>query len=245
VLGSTAYLDDGCLPRARYERGGDVTGSPILLSHSLDEATPAYGGAEGVQIRAKTSIANGDTANTVELALPNHIGTHVDLPLHFFHRAASLTDYPPEAWVFRAPVLVDVEAGLSGLIEPDSVADIPMDADCLLLRTGHEVNRDGRSYWEAGPGLSADLGLWLRRERPSVRAVGMDLISVTSRLHREAGRAAHRAFLDPAGDGEPIRLIEDMALGGAPAALGVVLVSPLMLTEGDGAPVTVWAFPAP
>jgi len=222
-----------------------MTGSPILLSHTLDETTPAYGGAEGVQIRAKSSIANGDTANTIDLELPNHIGTHVDLPLHFFAEAASLTDYPPEAWFFRTPFLVDVEAGSSGLIEPESVAHLPLGIDCLLLRTGHEKNRGERAYWEAGPGLSPELGFWLRRERPSVRAVGMDLISVTSRLHREAGRAAHRAFLDPAGHGEPIRLIEDMALQGAPAALGAVLVSPLMLTAGDGAPVTVWAFPTP
>jgi hypothetical protein len=68
----------------------------------------------------------------------------------------------------------------------------------------------------------------------------MDLISVTSRLDRDAGRAAHRAFLDPDGLGQPIRLVEDMNLMECPMSVGTVLVSPLRLVGSDGVPVTVW-----
>lgn len=72
--------------------------------------------------------------------------------------------------------------------------------------------------------------------------VGMDLISVSSQLNRPAGRAAHRAFLDPEGEGEPVRLIEDMALQDCPGQLACVFVFPLLLEDADGAPVTVCAF---
>lgn len=216
---------------------------PILLSYPMAEDTPAYGGGVGVTIKQSTAIARGDTANTVEVTLPNHIGTHVDVPAHFFDGAPTLTDFEPESWVFRRPVLRDVEAGSTGLLEPDGLEDLPEDVDLLILRSGHGRTRGTEAYWSGGPGLSAALGTWLREFRPTVTAVGMDMISVTSRLHREAGRAAHRAFLDPEAAGRPIRLIEDMCLGGVPGDLGWVLVSPFMLASADGAPVTVWGFP--
>lgn len=216
---------------------------PVLLSHPMAEDTPAYGNGVGVRIRKTTSIAGGDTANTVEITLPNHIGTHVDVPAHFFDGGMTLTEYPAKSWLFHRPVLRDVQPGESGLIEPEGLEDLPHDTDLLILRTGHGRMRNEEVYWSGGPGLSPALGTWLRDARPSVAAVGMDLISVTSRLHREAGRAAHRAFLDPAGSGQPIRLIEDMDVENAPGDLARVLVSPFMLQSADGAPVTVWGFP--
>jgi len=72
----------------------------------------------------------------------------------------------------------------------------------------------------------------------------MDLISVTSREHREEGRAAHRAFLDPAGEGNPVLLIEDMALAHVRGALRAVCVSPLRVRDADGGPCTVFGWSA-
>ncbi len=221
------------------------SGSVRLLSHPLRPSTPAYGGGEGLTVRPLTAIARGGTANTVELSFPNHLGTHVDLPAHFFDGASTLTDFPPDSWIFTCPALLDVQPSPDGLIHPEGLlGPVPRGADLLLLRTGHEGTRGTDEYWASGPGLSPALGTWLRDERSQVRAVGMDLISVTSRLNRDAGRAAHRAFLDPHGVGAPVLLIEDMALRDCPHHLRFVLVSPLMLGDGDGAPVTVWAFPS-
>lgn len=216
----------------------------VRLSHELDEWTPAYGGGRGLEVVRSTSIAKGDTANTLLLTLPNHLGTHVDTPAHFFEDGAGLSDYQPDDWLFTRPILVDVDTPSGELIGPEALAEeVPGDADLLLLRTGHGLARHTEAYWREGPGLAPDLGFWLRAERPSIRAVGMDLISVTSRLDRESGRAAHRAFLDPKGQGEPIRLIEDMRLVDCPERVAVVIVAPLALRVADGAPVTVWGFP--
>lgn len=218
-----------------------VEWSSFWLSYEMDEHTPAYGGGRGLELARTTAIAEGDTANTVLLSMPNHLGTHVDAPSHFFDGAPTLSDYPSEEWIFRHPVLVDTEVESGHLVEPDHLSSaISGDADIVLIRTGHGRLRGTPEFWEAGPGLSADLGRWLRRERPAVRAVGMDLISVTTRLNREAGRAAHRAFLDPNEPGKPIRLVEDMRLLDCPLELNQVVVSPLRLRGGDGAPVTVF-----
>ena len=217
---------------------------PTLLSHSLSVTTPAYGGGEGFTIEPLTSTEKGDTANTVKLHHPNHLGTHIDLPRHFFGDGATLTDYPLTTWLFDRPVLMDVKVADGELIKmQDLPTAIPHDADLLLIRTGHERRRDADAYWQAGPGLSPELGEDLRAHFPNIRAVGVDLISITSRLRRDDGKAAHRAFLDPSADGNPIILIEDMALQDAPPAmLGRVLVSPFFFDDADGAPVTVWNF---
>ena len=222
----------------------DASGfQPMWLSHELAPSTPAYGGGRGLEIEADSSIAKGDSANTLRLTLPNHLGTHVDVPAHFFVGARSLSDYGPSDWIFHRPTLVDVAVGDGELVESRHISEhVSESADLVLIRTGHEATREGPNYWRAGPGLSAELGLWIRRHRPEVRAVGMDLISVTSRLRRVEGRGAHRAFLDPEGVGEPILLIEDMKLGACPEDIDHVLVSPLPLLEADGAPVTVWCF---
>lgn len=222
------------------------TDPPIRwLCHPLDANTQSYGDGERLQVESTSSIEAGDTANTVRLTLPNHIGTHIDLPLHFFDPAPSLDSVPPEGWWFASVQLVEFEGPLDGLIGIDSLsAAVDPECELLLIRTGHQSTRGTDAWWSAGPGVSAELGSWLRAHRPSVRAIGLDTISVTSRLHREEGRAAHRSLLDPDAPGDPVLPIEDMDLSGiTPSDLGAVLVSPLRVRGADGVPVTVWAFP--
>jgi kynurenine formamidase len=221
-----------------------TTGAPLWLSHVLSPRTPAYGGAGGLRIEPATEIRAGASANTSLWSLPNHLGTHLDAPRHFFEGAETLDQPAPAFWICERPVLVDVPSSDDALIGPEAIsAQVPAGADMVLLRTGFERWREDARYWERNPGLTAALGEWLRRERSSVRFVGLDAISITARAHREEGRAAHRAFLDPARDGYPIYLIEDMALASASPGLARVAVVPLRVGEADGGPCTVLAWP--
>ena len=140
-------------------------------------------------------------------------------------------------------MLLDVEVSDGQIFAPYHVAtDIPAGTDLLLIRAGHVSRRGSPAYWERGPGLSRELGSWLRERFPSIRAVGVDTISRTTRFRRHEVREAHRAFLDPQMPGEPIILIEDMALEGCSSYLISVLVAPLMLEGADGAPCTILGF---
>lgn len=212
----------------------------LWLSHPLSPETPAYGGGEGMCIELLTRIAAGDTANTSRLILPNHLGTHVDVPRHFFNSGPSLTDYPPEFWLFENPLLLDVPGDDGYLISPNDVAhSMTAETDLLLLRTGYEQYRGETRYWHHNPGLAPELGTWLRTCSPSVRMIGMDVISVTSRHHRTEGRAAHRVLLDPNGPGLPVLPVEDMALSHVEGPLARVIIAPLRVREMDGGPCTV------
>ena len=217
--------------------------TPIYLSHPFSNDTPLYGGANDINISRVGSIQTGDTANTLNLSFPNHSGTHVDVPYHFFEDGKKLTDYDASFWLFHHPVCVDVCGDDGYLVKYDDVVDsINLDTDLLLIRTGYEKYRDENIYWQKNPGLSVDLAKELRLKHPNVRAVGMDVISTTSRLHREEGRKAHREFLGTKYKSNPIILIEDMSLNDYTDKLKKIIVLPLLISGADGSPCTIIAY---
>lgn len=209
----------------------------ILLSHILNEQTPLYGGARDLHFRPAKSIAAGDSSNTMTWTLTNHAGTHMDAPRHFVEKGASVTDFAAEDWMFGKVVLKDIAPVAAGhLIGPGDLGDLE-DGDLLLIRSGFERHRGEDLYWKDSPGLHKDLAPALKERMPSLRAVGMDFISVSNINNREMGRVAHRAFL-----GAGILLIEDMKLSPLTAAPEKVLVAPVMVEGADGSPCTVFAW---
>ena len=191
---------------------------------------------------------HGDSCNTLEVQLSNHLGTHVDCPYHFDPAGARVTDYPPEFWQLSSVGVVCVQAQPGHLISEQDLMSAPgcddLRSSCegLFIKTGWSKHRSERAYWESPPGYSPSLASWLRERLPKLRFFGFDTISLSSFLHRETGREAHRAFLK---NPHPILILEDMDLSKlqAPITLGEVLISPLFLSDADGAPCTVWAKP--
>ena len=170
----------------------------LWLSHALNSKTPTYGGSTGLSVSQDKSIKKGDSCNTNWLRLNSHIGSHVDAPLHFINDGACVDDYPAQEWVFSCPLLLDVATEASQLLSVKDFADLVspnVSVDLLLIRTGFEAYRDQSAYWQSGPGLSPELAAFLREAFPSIQAVGLDTISISSYQHREAGREAHLAFL--------------------------------------------------
>jgi kynurenine formamidase len=154
----------------------------------------------------------------------------------------TVASYAPEDWIFTKPALVDVPAQAGTLIGLDVVSTaiegLSVDTDLLLLRTGHWRVRGDDSYWRDGAGLVAEAAQLLVSRFPSISAIGLDTISLTSYQHREEGRRAHRAFL-----GNDLRVFEDLSLGEVPrgSALAEVIAMPLRSSAGDGAPCSVIA----
>ncbi|MDA8141170.1 MAG: cyclase family protein [Desulfobacteraceae bacterium] len=212
----------------------------IWLSHPLSTETPAYGGARGLTCEVASSIQAGATANTSRWSLPNHLGTHVDAPRHFYDRGMTITDYSSDFWIFNHPQLIEVNGDADTIIEvADLSSAVAPESDLLLIRTGFERFRHEPYYWQSNPGLSPDIARWLRSSRPKVRAVGVDCISITARAHRSIGRDAHQSFLNPEIDGRPVLLIEDMALEAVSGMLSRVIVLPFRVLNCDGTPCTV------
>ena len=217
----------------------------VWLSHPLSPKTPAYGGGPSFEVEPIKSIINGDSCNTAVWHVPNHVGTHVDVPKHFYDTVETIDAFKPEFWVFEHVCLIEIELDNPGvIIGPEVIIPlIGIQPDLLLIKTGMGIYRYNSKYWKDNPGLSPTLARELRVRYPHLRAVGMDFISVSSWRNRDIGREAHCEFLNPVGPGNFIVLIEDMNLQNINRDMFIKKVTalPLRVENGDGAPCTVFA----
>jgi arylformamidase len=213
-----------------------------ILSHAIDIDTPSYGNKDTIGIVSKTAIANGYTANTSELHFTNnHIGTHIDVPKHFFDTGITLTDVKPADWFFKSVCLIDIPCEEAKLVSINDLAEkeIEQTVDCLIIRTGYELCRTEEVYWSSYPGIASDACEYLRKTFPSLRCIGFDFISLTSPKFKEEGKAAHKVLLDERME-KFIFIIEDMKINHLKEAPGMLWVSPLLIKNGNGGPVTVF-----
>ncbi|OQW99487.1 MAG: hypothetical protein BWK74_02080 [Desulfobacteraceae bacterium A6] len=210
----------------------------IFLSHTLSKTTPLYGGCGCIIIEPEKSMDKGDSCNTSILTFPAHSGTHIDSPLHFIKQGKSVDSYKAGDWVFTKPLVVDIPRNGPELIGKKDFEgkNYPEDTDIVLIKTGFENFRGKEHYWQNGPGLSPALAEYLAGRFSFLRAIGIDFISISSLHHRDTGRQAHCEFL-----GRNILIIEDMSLKElrSPEELIRVIVLPLRIAGGDGAPVTI------
>ena len=213
------------------------------LSYYISNETPLYGNGKGIHFFPDKEMVKGDSCNTINLAFPNHSGTHIDFPYHFNSDGKTLNDYPATYWQFDLVELIDLSGKVDDgqIIGPELFTDSEnLETELLLIKTGYGSYRGTDRYRITPPGLSADLAPFLRKNLPHLRCIGMDLISISSYSNREEGRKAHQAFLD-SDKGDPILLIEDMKID-TDGPFNKVIVAPLLIDSADGSPCTVLAY---
>lgn len=216
-----------------------------FLSYELSPALSNYGGSSGIHVEWVRRIDKGDTSNNSFLQLAAHTGTHIDYPFHFLSNGKKGSEYFANDWVFHQCTVVDIHS-----INPNDYLITPKDleqfiekssvnTELILFKTGFCYVRDGESYWKYNWGFAPECAGYLKTKFPKLRAIGFDLISLTSYQQRETGRLAHKEFLGT----HNILIVEDMDLRHVTAdeKFAIVIISPLRFTDADGAPVTVWA----
>jgi arylformamidase len=226
----------------------DSSDQGIWLSHPWGPSCPAYGGGSKIEITSMGNMANGDTSNSLKFSASNHIGTHMDAPRHFITDGRSVDSYSPAELCFSSPCIFDVKLAENirhvGITHLESQSDVAKkifySCDLLLIRTGAEAFRNDERYWKDGFGLGLGLADYIRQHAPLCRAIGIDTISITAFSDRILGRKVHNEFL---GGGKPFFLVEDMSLKNIEnASLKTVIVAPLRIEDGDGAPVSVMGY---
>lgn len=216
--------------------------SLIYLSHFLEESTPGYGGNQGFFVKKTKNMCCGDSCNQQEWVINNHIGTHIDCPKHFSAHGKTLSDYEPSFWVSSKVQMIEIPNMDNQLIKLDDyIETISKDTEFLIIKTGHQKHRGNLEYWNNGPGMSPCSGLLLREQRSNLKFIGFDFISLTSYQFRPEGRIAHKNYLDPSLEGNPILIVEDMKLDGLKEAPKSVQIFPLLVKDADGGQVTVVA----
>lgn len=173
-----------------------------------------------------------------EVRFIGHVGTHVDVPYHVFEKGKKITDYNIEDFIYKK-VGVALVNPTSCYVMPHDLSAIPRDADFIIISTGSSKHRRDEAYALRNIGISREVALYLRNEFPYLRAIGIDSISINAYEEKQSGRDAHKVFL---GGEREILVVEDMDL----SQLGIakikeLIVAPLIIANGDGAPCQVIA----
>jgi kynurenine formamidase len=206
----------------------------LILSHIINDRTPLYGGERSIVIKKVKSIRRGDPCNKTYCSFSAHTGTHIDAPKHFFDKRKAVSELSPNDLFFRKICLVKVKDVKPGQIIRQKDLRRIKNCELLFIKTGFEKHRDKPVYWKNSPALDDKLAPWLKKSCPSIKAVGIDFISISNLKNRELGRQAHKAFL-----GKDIYLIEDMRLRGVKKAPTSVIIAPLFFENAEAAPCTV------
>ena len=208
-----------------------------FLSYPLTRDTPLYPGTPKTKCNSVKQIQQGDSANTCVLSISTHASTHIDMPRHFCDKARMYESWPQQFSCFF--ISVPRRGDLPILYEDLIGQPIPKEVDALFVVTGSWQDRGDRSYCDAHPWLHPDTCVTLRENFPMIRLIGFDLISISSPLHREEGRAAHRCLLC---EKPEIFILEDLDLSDS-NLIGMkkdVWVIPWFIDEEmDGSPALV------
>ncbi|MDP0562385.1 MAG: cyclase family protein [Candidatus Endonucleobacter sp. (ex Gigantidas childressi)] len=214
----------------------------IYLSYILNHLTPTYGNRNRFGQVKKSSISRGDIANDTVINTTVHVGTHIDMPYHFYQDGQTIEDYEAGFWFFETPLIIEIQqdeliineklTNKLKLIDDHSY-------DIIIIKTGSCMKRDSDEYWKENYGFHPDVYDFIANKFKKIRIIGFDSISVSSLQNRSLGRKAHLRFLNPK---HPILLLEDMDLREVSEAVSLkqVIVSPLRIEQCDGLPCTVF-----
>ena len=244
----------------------DARSRRVDLGHSLDDATIVWPGAgEGFSLGMSShgaSPAGGanDFYAAGTFSCAEHAGTHVDAPWHFFEHGATVDRLPLADLIAPARVLRTAQADVTAAIITHHEAEHgPLPRGCIVLcDTGWAARYalgaaaylgfdeaearggalDAASLRLAFPGIAPDAAALLVQR--GVAAVGLDTASLDPGACKEF--TAHRLLL-AAGIYGIENLTSDVAT--LPPKGATVVVAPLKIAGGSGAPARVYAFVPP
>lgn len=213
-----------------------------FLSHKIEQKMPQYGkGSILLDEALVKSIRRGDSCNINKANLNSHIGTHIDCPAHFFINGKNASQYPADYWIFNHPFIIQKDLKEDGIVTQEEFFSVPKNTDMIIFKSNFQKFRKQPKYSIHNPGISEKAAVWLRKNRPNVKILGIDFISISPFQDRELGRKSHKAFLNPNSKSKPILILEDMDLSplNNKTKLSMVWVFPLRVDSWDSAPCTI------
>jgi arylformamidase len=184
---------------------------------------PVYEGDPGIEIKAWSDLARGDSANVSFLHFGAHTGTHVDAPAHFIEGARKID-----------ALSLDVLIGPATVVHvPDEVIEIDLDflAGCKLDQVERVLFRSRNStFWDEDfrkdfTHLAPEAAEKL--VSMGVKLVGIDYLSI-EKFHSGHHRT-HLALLS-----KNVVIVEGLNLKDVAAGDYELICLPLKIAEGSG-----------
>ena len=216
----------------------------LYLSYILNEKTPTYGNRNKFVCEKKSDISKGDVANDSSISTTVHIGTHIDMPYHFFEEGQTIEDFDINYFSSKKILYINM-IPKNIIVKDDSIellekVENKSEYEFLIIKTGICERREKDGFWQSNYGFDPSIAIYVREYFPKIRIIGFDSVSVSSFENRMLGRESHRAFLDPQ---QPLLILEDMDLRdlNKDSKITVMDIVPLRIAKCDGLPCTVLA----
>lgn len=218
-------------------------GAILRLSYVMHPEDPLPPAIPPLQVTPMMSLEAGDEANVFILRMANHTGTHVDAPRHVEMDGLPITAFTPAEFHFTRPVVIDLPLPDAAVVGPDDLTPHLTtigNADMLLLRFGYgQVRvREPERYRDRCPGFGVEGARYLREHCPTLRALGMDVPSLSTIRYLDDTMRAHNALLG--GAGRRFLVVEDLYLDQDLDGLAEVWIAPLLVQGTDSGPCTVF-----
>lgn len=217
----------------------------ILLSYKLSSHLYFYkGNRRNIQYDVIDTVEKFN--RETKLHIDSHTGTHIDYPAHYIKDGKYGEEYPIDYLCSDKVQMIEID--LSQEVRPIVSLDfiktqkIGEDTEIVFINTLFHNLRDEEKYIWNSPIIDNEIPLHLKENYPSIKAVGFDVISVTSQLDRDEGKRCHYNFLSSE-TGREILIIEDIDYSQVEkkSEIEEVVVLPLMFEQMDGAPCTIMA----
>jgi len=182
-------------------------GKPADLTHELHEGFPTFFGKQGLKLNQKFTYAK-DKFNVNTMEIDEHIGTHLDAPLHFSADGQSVAEIPVEN-LFCHLAIIDIRekaaANADSQVTPDDIkayisANGPLaDGTCVAMMSGWDkfvggdkfrnVDDNGKMHF---PGFHLEAVQMLLEETKTV-GIAVDSLSLDYGISPDF--ATHYAWL--------------------------------------------------
>lgn len=181
-----------------------------------------------VVVETVQSQADGSRANVSAARLGLHTGTHVDAPCHFIAGAAGVESLALDALIGPAWV-AELEADGPITAQALARANIPVDAQRLLLKTGNSALWERPAFCPDFAYLTPDAARWVVER--GIRLIGVDYLSVEAAT---GDGSTHETLL-----GAGVVVVEGLSLSQVSGGWYTLYCLPLNVPGADGAPARV------
>ena len=198
----------------------------IDVSMPLFTGMPAFPGDPPFSAERAHSIDRGDPYNLSELTLGSHAGTHVDPPVHFIPRGATIDRI--DLGALNGPCQVVAVPDSAESVGPRELAAVPNGTPRVLLRTANSERWHRRLEFFPDYVALAPEGADALIAR-GVRLIGIDSLSIE---RDTTGRfPVHHRLL-----GSEVLILEGLLLADVRPGPYELACLPLAWRDGDGGP---------
>jgi arylformamidase len=206
-----------------------TSGKAIDISVTLRDGLAQWPGENLWAFDPVARMDEGDPCNVSRIGLSLHTGTHVDAPWHFGKGTRTVESTPLDQMITPARVL-DLTHVSTAITRADLEGRID-GARAVLCKTTNSGSLERQEpFDEDFVHLSEDAAQYIVER--GVRTIGVDYLSVEGFEAATSGNAvAHHALL-----GADVFIVEGLDLSAVDAGEYLLVVLPLKVEGGDGAP---------